>query len=100
MASKKQWEEWKQDPKIEAWQKNKVLAGKRRLERKMEFTASLQRYEKFAQKVHDHTVDKAWKELAEEEVIDTSIEFGYIRIVLVFMLIVGFLTSGLYYLST
>ena len=100
MASKKQWEEWKQDPKIEEWQKNKVLAGKRRLERKLQFNASLKQYEGFAQKVHDHTVDKAWKELAEEEVIDTSIEFGYIRIVLVFMLVVGFLTSGLYYLTT
>jgi len=97
--SKKQWEEWKQDPKIKAYAEKKQKQGKARLDKKMKFTRSLQEYEKFGQMVHDHTYEKAWKEREEDEVFDSAIEYGYIRIVIVFVTVVSLITSGLLWLN-
>ena len=99
MATKKQWEEWNQDPKIKQWKEGKEAAGKRRLARKMQFTSSLQKYEQYHRQGHD-LLQKSRKEDEQDELNDEKVEWAYMRLVIVFILIVSTITGGLLYLST
>lgn len=99
MATKKQWEEWNQDPKIKQWKEGKEAAGKRRLARKMQFTSSLQKYEQYHRQGHD-LIQKSREDDEQDELNDEKVEWAYMRLVVVFILIVSTITGGLLYLST
>ena len=99
MATKKQWEEWNQDPKIKQWKEGKEASGKRRLARKMQFTGSLQKYEQYHRQGHD-LIQKSREEDEQDELNDEKVEYAYMRLVIVFILIVSTITGGLLYLST
>lgn len=99
MATKKQWEEWNQDPKIKQWKEGKEAAGKRRLARKMQFTSSLQKYEQYHRQGHD-LIQKSREDDEQDELNDEKVEWAYMRLVIVFILIVSTITGGLLYLST
>jgi hypothetical protein len=99
LATKKQWEEWNQDPKIKQWKEGKEAAGKRRLARKMQFTSSLQKYEQYHRQGHD-LIQKSREDDEQDELNDEKVEWAYMRLVIVFILIVSTITGGLLYLST
>ena len=84
-ASKK-WEEWKKDPKLKA---------KAKLDRKMQFNSKIREYEKYAAKIHEGALRDEWKVMDKDEAGDISVEYGYMRIIFVFVAIVSVITSGL-----
>ena len=97
-ASKK-WEEWKKDPKLKAIAEKKEKEAKLKLERKMQFNSKIREYEKYAQKIHEGALGNEWKVMDKDEAGDISVEYGYMRIIFVFVAIVSVITSGLYFLT-
>ena len=97
-ASKK-WEEWKKDPKLKAIAEKKEKEAKAKLDRKMQFNSKIREYEKYAAKIHEGALGNEWKVMDEDEKGDISVEYGYIRIIFVFVAIVTTITSGLYFFT-
>jgi len=96
-ASKK-WEEWKKDPKLKAIAEKKEKEAKLKLERKMQFNSKIAEYEQYANKIHEGVLGNEWKVMDQDEAGDLSVEYGYMRIIFVFVAVVAIITSGLYWL--
>ena len=96
-ASRK-WEEWKKDPKLKAIAEKKEKEANVRLQRKMQFNSKIAEYEQYAKKIHEGVLGNEWKVMDEDEKGDLSVEYGYLRIIFVFVAIVATITSGLYWL--
>ena len=97
-ASKK-WEEWKKDPKLKAIAEKKEKEAQLKLERKMQFNSKIREYEKYAAKFHEGALGNELKAMDKGEAGDISIEYGYLRIIFVFVAVVSVITSGLYFFT-
>lgn len=97
-ASKK-WEEWKKDPKLKAIAEKKEKEANAKLKRKMQFNSNIAEYEQYAKKIHEGVLGNEWKAMDEDEAGDLSVEYGYMRIIFVFVVIVSVITSGLYFFT-
>ena len=101
MASqvKKKWEEWKTDPKLKAISEKKQKEADVKLQRKMQFNSKIAEYEQYAKKIHEGALGNEWKVMDEDEKVYISVESGYLRMIIIFVIIISVITSGLYLLT-